>query len=47
VRTPSAEQAQRYRDWIANRRTLDQITADMDLLSQQAVELLLAHPTSG
>ena len=40
----NAEQAQRYRDLIANRRTLDQITADMDELSYQAAELL-ARPT--
>ncbi len=40
----NAEQAQRYRDLIANRRTLDQITADMDELSHQAAELL-ARPT--
>jgi Family of unknown function (DUF6788) len=34
------EQANLYRAWIANRRTLDQIIADMDELSQQAVRLL-------
>jgi hypothetical protein len=34
------EQAEQYRAWIANRRTLDQITADMDELSHQAARLL-------
>jgi hypothetical protein len=33
-------QAEQYRGWIANRRLLDQITADMDELSQQAAHLL-------
>jgi hypothetical protein len=46
TRRLNAEQAQRYRDWIANRRTLDRITADMDALSQQAADLLLTRPTS-
>jgi len=36
----TAEQAEQYRAWIANRRTLDQITADMDKLSHQAAQLL-------
>jgi hypothetical protein len=39
----TAEQAQQYRAWIANRRTLEQITAAMDELSHQAAHLLLAH----
>ena len=34
------EQAEQYRAWIANRRTLDQIIADMDKLSHQAARLL-------
>jgi hypothetical protein len=34
------EQAQQYRAWIANRRTLDLITAEMDELSHQAARLL-------
>lgn len=34
------EQAEQYRTWIANRRTLDEITAAMDNLSHQAVRLL-------
>jgi hypothetical protein len=39
-RLVTAEQADRYRQWIANRRTLDEITEDIDKLSHQAVELL-------
>ena len=34
------EQAQQYRAWIANRRTLDQITVGMAELSHQAARLL-------
>jgi hypothetical protein len=41
----TAEQAKQYRTWIANRRTLDQITADIDELSHQAAELLTRPPT--
>lgn len=40
----TAEQAEQYRIWIANRRTLDQITASMDELSHQAVRLLASPP---
>lgn len=36
-------QAEQYRAWIANRRTLDQITTEMDELSHQAARLL-ANP---
>jgi hypothetical protein len=42
----TAEQAQRYREWIANRRKLDELTAEMDQLSQQAAELLLNQQPS-
>lgn len=35
------QQAQRYRDWIANRRRLDELLAEMDQLSQRAAELLI------
>lgn len=46
------EQAQTYRDWIANRRRLDDLLAKMDELSRQAAELLItpsppAHHPSG
>lgn len=34
------QQAGQYRAWIANRRALDEITAGMDELSQQAARLL-------
>ena len=36
----TSQQAEQYRAWIANRRLLDQITAGMDELSQQAAQLL-------
>jgi hypothetical protein len=36
----TAEQTEQYRIWIANRRVLDQITADMDELSHEAARLL-------
>ena len=38
------EQAEQYRTWIANRRTLEEITAAMDELSHQAVRLLTSPP---
>lgn len=37
------EQAERYREWIDNRRRLDQIIAEMDQVSQKVRDLLLAH----
>lgn len=46
TRRLNAEQADRYREWIANRRKLDELTAKMDDLSRQATELLLAQPPS-
>ena len=39
------QQADRYREWIANRRRLDELTDQMDQLSHQATELLLAQPS--
>jgi hypothetical protein len=42
-RLVTAEQADQYRQWIANRRTLDEITAAIDEISHEAAELL-AHP---
>ena len=44
TRRLTAEQADRYREWIANRRRLDALTEQMDQLSRQAAELLLAQP---
>lgn len=41
-RLVTAEQADQYRQWIANRHALDQLTAEMDNVSQQAAPLLLA-----
>jgi hypothetical protein len=45
----TAEQADQYRQWIANRRTLDEITTAIDELSHQAAELLTRAqaPTNG
>lgn len=34
------EQAEQYRQWIANRRALDEITAALDETSHQAADLL-------
>lgn len=45
TRRLDAEQADRYREWIANRRRLDELTDQMDRLSHQATELLLAQPS--
>lgn len=39
-------QAEHYREWIANRRRLDDLTADMDRISRQAIETILAAPPS-
>jgi hypothetical protein len=46
TRRLDTEQADRYREWIANRRTLDELTDQMDRLSRQATELLLTQPSS-
>jgi hypothetical protein len=40
------KQAQTYRDWIANRRRLDDLLAEMDELSRQAAELLITPSPS-
>ena len=40
----TATQAEQYRIWIANRRTLDEITAGMDELSHEAVQHLTDPP---
>ncbi|MDQ2710518.1 MAG: hypothetical protein M3Z25_24150 [Actinomycetota bacterium] len=37
-------QVQLYREWIANRRHLDRLLAEMDNLSRQAAELLITRP---
>jgi hypothetical protein len=41
-RLVTAEQADQYRQWIANRHALDQLTAEMDNVSHQAAQLLHA-----
>jgi hypothetical protein len=46
TRRLTPEQADRYREWIANRRRLDQLTEQMDQLSRQAAELLLTQPAA-
>ena len=38
------EQAEHYRTWSANRRTLDDITAEMNDLSHRAARLLTGPP---
>lgn len=43
-RLVTAEQADQYRQWITNRRTLDEITAAIDELSHQAAEVLTRPP---
>ena len=43
-RLVTAEQVDQYRQWIANRRTLDEITAAIDKISHQAAELLTRQP---
>lgn len=45
TRRLDAQQAQRYRDWIANRHRLDELLAEMDTLSRQAAELIVTPPT--
>jgi len=45
TRRLDAEQAQHYRDWIANRRRLDELLTEMDTLSRQAAELLITPST--
>ncbi len=39
----TSEQAERYQEWIDNRRQLDQIIAEMDQVSQQVRDLLLSQ----
>lgn len=36
----STEQAERYREWIANRRRLDDLLDQMDQISRQAADLI-------
>lgn len=43
TRKVNADQVGLYREWIANRRLLDQLNNELDELSRQAIELLLAQ----
>ena len=43
TRRLDAEQADLYREWIANRRHLDELITQMDLISRQAAELITAQ----
>ncbi len=45
-RLVTAEQADQYRQWIANRRILDEITAAIGEVSQQAAVLLTRPPST-
>lgn len=38
----SPQQAERYREWIANRRALEDLLEQMDQLSRQAADLITA-----
>ena len=44
TRRLSPDQARLYQQWIANRRRLNDILVQMDLLSQQAAVILLQEP---
>jgi hypothetical protein len=46
TRRLSAEQADRYREWIANRRRLDELIAEMDETSRRAADLMRADASS-
>lgn len=46
TRRLAPEQVERYREWIANRRRLDQLTDQMDRLSRRATELLMNQTTT-
>ena len=45
TRRLTAEQADRYREQIANRRTLDRLIAEMEQISTQARELPAPEPS--
>jgi hypothetical protein len=44
TRRLTAEQAERYREWITNRRALDRVIDQMDQLSRQIADLLDNSP---
>lgn len=43
TRKVDADQVDQYREWIANRRLLDQLNNELDELSRRAVDLILAE----
>jgi len=45
TRRLNAEQAARYREWITNRRRLDELLDQMDQISRRAADLVLARTT--
>ena len=46
TRRITADQASRYREWIANRRQLEELTSRMDDISRQAIDLILPTNTT-
>jgi hypothetical protein len=42
----TGEQAERYQEWVINRRRLDELIAEMKEVSEQARQLLLAQISS-
>ena len=44
TRRVTDDQAPLYQEWIANRRRLRQVIADMEEVSRQASEILLNQP---
>jgi len=45
TRRLNAVQAERYREWITNRRKLDELLDQMDQVSRQAADLIVAQPS--
>jgi|BarGraIncu01122A_1022018.scaffolds.fasta_scaffold153275_1 hypothetical protein len=43
TRRLNGEQAERYREWITNRRRLDELLGQMDQISRRAADLMLAR----
>jgi hypothetical protein len=43
TRRLNGQQAERYREWIANRRRLDELLGQMDQISRRAADLMLAR----
>jgi len=47
TRRLNAEQAARYREWITNRRRLDELLDQMDQISRRAADLILSRTSQG